>query len=150
MYKFDIALNCLIDISEEKQEDYRKIYRGNIKMWIKEFCTIKASAGRGSGHTTSAINTMIDRFEKSVFVTKTHIMKNLAYEIYCKKIINKSKDLFFTISDIKGEKSIGISGLNSVFVDVASVFSQGEINLIYDRFIPCMDFNKKVFFIFVG
>lgn len=138
------SLVFLIEISAKSQlenKNLRKFSKNNDEEWLKDFCTVKCSTAKGSGHTT-AIRNLIDRniFNSIGICSKTHIF-NDEYSGYHENIYH------IPINNISGTYFYG--KLDAIIIDPASDCSQKVIDEIYKNLSLSFFDRDKMFFIFI-
>ena len=149
--KLNFVLNTLIDISEESQEKHKHHRAISELSWAKEFCTIRLSTSRQSGHTTAMMRTIKKRFQKSVIILPNQRLKEYVY--HQKRTIqvleNVTLDIkIMSINSIE-KQSMGMKNINAVFIDNSYFLNKAEIDRVYDLFIPAMIRDKPYFFVFM-
>lgn len=118
----------LIDLVQESQRllseelgDFSAMSRA------REFSTVKLCSCRRSGHTSAIAKVIEDRFSRVVLVTYNVQMGNL--------FLNQHphlKDKVILCSPRSLTRLLGVSGYEAVIVDCCSLFSQSQIDEIYN------------------
>ena len=162
-----VALKTLIETSYYSQVAFKNVSTLNDKKnWLKEYCTIKMTCSRRSGHSTAIAKLIPEYFNRALILAHTLDMtkrnlerflqmgekdKYLNGEIIqkytCNKIITESSEYIFSsincLDKFRGEK------FQAIVVDVACLVSKNEIEEIYDILGDCMNIYSEKFFIFI-
>ncbi len=122
------CLLTLIDMVQESQRLLSEELGGFSAMSrAKEFSTVKLCSCRRSGHTSAIAKVIEDRFSKVVLVTYNVQMGNLFLSQY-----PHLKDKVILCSPKSLTRLLGVSGYEAVIVDCCSLFSQSQIDEIYN------------------
>jgi hypothetical protein len=166
-----LALSLLVEASRESQKKFNEnvgqsFYGGT--QWSREFCTIKMSTSRGSGHT-SAIFKMMEEFKSALVIFRDAAMFDVFKRHICREnksahIFNSAKrtltvhreypdeqDKIIYFSTFGSVKNMLIgSGINieAVMVDCSFMASKKWIDGLYNLCSPIMNYSEK-FFIFI-
>ena len=157
------ALKYLFLNSKDMQDEAKKLgwERDNLS-YAKEFCTIKLTTARRSGHST-AIAKLVNEYHD-------HKWSLLGYNLamaernlnlirqYDKGFISKAtksyvefqsggKVDFMSLQNF--ENNLRGIEFDGIIVDCACMMSQNKMERLYDSAIPCMQFRPYMFFIFV-
>lgn len=156
------ALENLYLNSKDMQDYSRDDYSYQPLAHAKEYCTIKLTTARRSGHST-AISKLITKYNNNWAIISHNqamserLIDNIRLNSINNNIVkitksqidfkNGNKTILITTHNFN-EKLRGIS-LDGIIVDCACLLSQKKIEEIYKTGIPCMQFQPYRFFIFV-
>ena len=146
----------------------------NNYQYHKEYCTIKMSTARRTGHTTAIINTSLKYFNKTLILAPTlDIATNIKSTFLNINIpntnINIGKKYALNSHSLKpsqtdiieiNDKQFHFGSLNTinnfrgyqleaVYVDVACMMNNKQEKDIYDTLAPCMHNYPYKYFIFI-
>jgi len=166
-----LALELLLVNSKWTQKkirsDYRELQEGG---YLKEFCTIRMTGPRRSGHSHNIIELAMKHFDNAVFISPTKDISDRLFDLmrcyycYCNSdgIKNQNKkrgtikmtsgSLYRFINIFQKYKLKNIE-TEAIFVDGFVVMENNfkeKIDDIYNIGSVCMANNPYKFFIFVG
>jgi len=143
--KLYLSINLLIDISEEvqKKQILNKQYLSPTS-WAKEFCTLKISTSRGTGHTSCIKKLIEDRFNKNVILLfpSVNFLNNFKYQL-------KEKPSYPILNINCNLRGIELSNKQAIIIDNSCFLSSQKINTIYSCFGVGVENKNPFFFIFV-
>jgi len=141
--------NCLNRQCRLMDNNIRTAIEG--RDFAKEYCTVKVSSARMSGHTSSILKIANDCFDKSMIILpklkQTRVVKRTIQIDYPNSMEKFDLMSIGSLSHARG--NLYDNKLEAVFVDIASFISDNKIEEIYDTFIPILCMKPHYFFIFV-
>ena len=154
------AVRILVKISKEAQEKSQEVRHHIGSMgWLKEYCTVRASTSRRSGHTTSVLKLMSENDMHIGYLTKTVIMVKEFNRLYGDFTEDRGYlefcETFNSCCGKSGYKMMGrkYSHLDAVVVDISCMLSKVQEGCIYDIVVGLQsgrdDPNDPFFLIFL-
>lgn len=127
----NVIYDCLKQLIKNSLSIRKKLGKDYIdsiskKAYLKEYCTIKISGSRQSGHTT-AIKKLLEKFKNPIVLVKEERLKKI---YYCENV--DKNDCFLFDSILNQMRGIDLKDVDVVFIDNASFMSQKAIELLYD------------------
>jgi len=121
------------------------------RAFTKEYCTVKISSARMSGHTSSILKIANDCFDKSMIISPKHDQSRMIERAIINDYPNTVEkfDLMSIGSLSHARGNLYDNKLEAVFVDIATCISDNKKEEIYDTFIPILNMKPHYFFIFV-
>ena len=154
------AVKILVKISKESQERSHAAKHCLGPMgWLKEYCTVRASTSRRTGHTTSVLKLMSENGMRIGYLTKTVTMVKEFNRLYGDFTADSGYLEFCeTFNSCCGESGYKMRGrkfphLDAVVVDISFMLSKVQENCIYDVVLGLQsgreDTSKPFFLIFL-
>lgn len=149
--KVYLALSLLYETCKERQSIYRHTFYHDNSAWLNEFCTIRMSSGRRSGHSYSIVRLIVDRGLDSIVLfpqEKQIISFEGIFPSLYPDYDYRNKVFLSTIDQV-----VKISGkkFNSIFVDCATYALNGKREKDLKNIILSSKFDlmKEDFFLFL-
>jgi hypothetical protein len=134
------ALKILIKISKNAQEAHPDIKQSmGLTLWLKEFCTVRVSTSRRTGHTT-AIRRLIEENDMKlgvIFTSKLHADEfegNLGFSATMRNYENFIRGRTF-------------EDLDGIVIDMSFMMSQKKKDNMYRTLAPALIQRKEPFFL---
>jgi len=155
------ALKLLVDNSYYAQISFIPQWGCEEKSYWKEFCTVRLTTSRRSGHTTSVCKLAHEYFDKAIFLSPSlEISKNLnlMFRNLQRDNSDYKKITDFEILTSNGGYFFGTHNSIDKFrgIDCEAVIIDGTFSLshqkeedVYEILGPCMCKHPQKFFIFV-
>ena len=128
------ALKSLVSASLVAQSEQLLIEERRIGgSYLHDFCTVKMSTARRTGHTEAMIWTAMEMFQDPIFIVvhkdrSDFLAKTLHRE--CDIPFSDCRSMVYNVSDLP-RRTMGLRP-DSVFVDNASTMTVSDLNKIYE------------------
>lgn len=134
--KFSFATKLLVEANLSRQSEIRPEFPGiSAKGWSKEFCTIRLSAGRGSGMTYTAIDIALTMFKRPLILSANQNQRGILRQLVLSQANDKNMSSAALIVKCVEDDLRGLSP-DSIIVDCVSLFSNAKLERMYEMFGP--------------
>ena len=123
----------------------------NTRNYIKDFCTVKMSSSRRSGHTSSMLSVALEMFAKPLFVTENTRMAERLKEILMTDFNISKKNARCMVSTARDLRKLACPEEDAIFVDPSSMLTRNDEDDILGYAQGCLPAKRDCFcLVFVG
>ncbi len=140
------SLELLFLNSKEMQNQFAK-FNDNKLSFAKEYCTVKLTTARKSGHTT-AIRNLIEKYSiPSMIIAYNTAIMNRNFKKFSQDFNTKNNSKLIYLSTINTfDNAIRGISIQAIFVDIFSMLNHSQIEKIYKFGLPAMRHSDFYFF----